>query len=95
MPIQTSVAFFLIVAHFIGDFSFQPSWLSAEKRKAKHVLLGHCIICAGIVGIVLIWAGLFAPWKLFALTGIHYIIDWKKHKIIDKHGYSPRIGLGD
>ncbi|MCH7409381.1 DUF3307 domain-containing protein [Belliella sp. DSM 111904] len=66
----------LLLAHFIGDFAFQPrSWVEEkEKRKAKSPKLYlHILIHGGLI-MLLLWE--WEVWPLvLILMGLHGIID--------------------
>ncbi|GCE12253.1 DUF3307 domain-containing protein [Tengunoibacter tsumagoiensis] len=63
-----------LACHFIGDFAFQSSWMSAEKGKSWEVNFYHCATYTAVFII-------FAHTSLLAtsiLLSTHFIIDTLK-----------------
>lgn len=68
----------LYLAHFLGDYPLQPSWLVEAKRNWRGLLLHvsvHLIVMLAVVGSlrILIW-----PY-LLTLAAFHFIIDVLKN----------------
>ncbi len=75
------IIWFLIVAHYIGDFPMQGEFVAMNKGKYWYIMLAHCIIWAGSISTVLAIFGLFTPWKIAFLIVGHYVMDlWKSRQ---------------
>lgn len=70
---------YMIFAHFIGDYVLKTEWLSATKGKEWYNMLVHCILYTGSVGWVLInWTNTFPYPGMICLFVSHWLIDtWK------------------
>lgn len=68
----------LLLAHFIGDFPLQSQFIAMNKNKYWYIMCAHCYIWAGVVSLVLMHLGIFAPWKFVFLFIGHYIVDYIK-----------------
>ena len=75
----------LIFAHCLGDWAWQPEWMTTAKSKHVFVMFAHCMIWAACICIAL--SLLFIPipmWKILFLIIGHGIADWYKGKYM-KH----------
>jgi hypothetical protein len=73
--------FILIVAHFLGDFPLQGTYLAENKGNNDYLLFAHSFIWAGTLSAGLIYFGTFAMWKAAFLLAVHFIVDrWKARK---------------
>ena len=76
--------FWLIFAHSIGDLALQSYSMGDRKGRFPMVMLGHCVIWAGCLGVALLFQGKFNLWKMAFLISSHFITDtisWNKcHK---------------
>lgn len=70
--------FWLLFAHFLGDFAFQPAWMAKMKKVDPWTLVGHSVIAAGVVSFFLSRFGLFSLWKAGWLFITHLILDYIK-----------------
>ena len=83
----------LVVAHCIGDYPLQGTFLAEMKGSNHFLLLVHSIIWAGVIYLALMIGGEAEPWKFVFLASIHLFIDhWKctrkdKSKALTKHLY--------
>ena len=70
---------YMILAHFIGDYVLQTRFLAVTKGKEWYNMLVHCILYTGSVGTVLIIRTNLLPYYGLALLFIsHWLIDtWK------------------
>lgn len=68
----------LILAHLIGDFLLQTSWLAKKKKKSTWIMLLHSLINAVTVYLLL------ANWMLWLLPLVifisHFLIDFGKSR---------------
>ena len=70
-----------MVAHYIGDFPLQGSFLAQFKGKFDYLLFSLALIWTGCISAVLSYFGVFAWWKFAFLFLGHFIIDrWKARK---------------
>ena len=70
--------FFLVIAHYIGDYPYQGDFLAQFKGKLNYILFCHALIWTGCVAIALEWGGGFAWWKIAMLLVGHCMIDYWK-----------------
>ena len=59
-----------IVAHLVGDFVLQPSWVAEQKTRCSRTAFAHCLIYT--------LPFLFlthSPWALAFIAGTHFLID--------------------
>jgi len=71
----------LIIAHFIGDWGLQNRWMAENKSKYWEVLLAHCFIYTGIVSIALQYLNIFTIWKVIFLLITHFVTDnWSSNR---------------
>ena len=61
---------YIILAHAIGDYVFQSSYLAGNKGKDDYILLMHCITY--VAPFILIFG---ITWHLIPLFVIHVIVD--------------------
>ena len=72
--------FWLLVAHFIGDFALQQSWTIKQKMKDPYVFIAHCFIWTGCISLVLLAFNDLTIWKVCFLFFGHGACDFLKHK---------------
>ena len=69
--------FTLVLAHFLGDYLFQPNWMAARKNKFWVLILHvsiHLLLMVLLVGSVR-----FQVWpQLLMLMFVHLFLDWLK-----------------
>lgn len=75
--------FFILFAHFLGDFTLQPSWMTQFKKKDPWTLIGHCFVYTGVISIALFLLGNLAGWKILYIFFGHMIMDFLKHKVME------------
>lgn len=68
----------LLTAHFIADFTLQPSEWAEKKTKQFKFLLWHALVYAGVLALA---AFSFIPaksaWPSFAMIAVsHFVVDW-------------------
>lgn len=75
----------LILAHYIGDYALQNSYIAAFKSKDNYVLFAHCAIWTFVMTVVSNWIGLVDIHSssdiiivVFVLLIPHIIIDYIK-----------------
>ncbi|TGE33730.1 DUF3307 domain-containing protein [Desulfosporosinus sp. Sb-LF] len=67
---------FLLVAHLLGDFPLQTSWMAMNKANKWLPLLTHSILYTGTIGIIsFVGFGGFAAWQLFIIFLGHVLLD--------------------
>jgi hypothetical protein len=76
-----SFLLFLIGGHIFADFFLQLTALAVHKRKNILFLTAHAFIWALVLSLVLIFIGLFSPWKFYFLFVTHFLIDWFKIRL--------------
>ena len=74
---------FMILAHFVGDYVLQSRYLALSKGKEWYNMLVHCILYTGSISLVLIkWTGGFPFWWLLWIFVSHWIVDsWKCRRL--------------
>ena len=67
---------FLLLAHLLGDFPLQTSWMAINKMNKWLPLLAHSIVYTAVIGIIaLVGFGGLAPWQLLIIMLAHVILD--------------------
>ena len=67
---------FLLLAHLLGDFLFQTSWMAINKMNKWLPLLAHSIVYTAVIGIIaFVSFGALAPWQLIIIMLAHVILD--------------------
>ena len=67
--------FWMIGAHYLGDFALQSDWMASMKGKRWYVMLAHCAIWTTVVCIPVRLLGDIAWWMpIFLLLG-HWSMD--------------------
>lgn len=67
--------FWILFAHYLGDFQLQGETIGKFKRLTWYGMLTHCMIWAGVICIALQFLGLMAPWKAIFLVAGHWFCD--------------------
>jgi hypothetical protein len=86
---ENTFLYFMIIAHVLGDFTFQTSQIVKMKMKSNIGLFIHLIIV--LFFYLLIGLFYFSPKYIFAISIIfisHYIIDYFKIVLGRKHNIS-------
>lgn len=65
----------LLVAHFIGDWAFQNRWMAENKNKWNEIMFAHCMIYTGCISIALQYFNAFEWWKIAFIMVSHFITD--------------------
>ncbi len=78
--------FWLIFAHSVGDMGLQTCYIADNKRKKFNVMMAHCIIWAGCVGIALKYLHIYSSWKIGFLIIAHFLTDYWSCRKIDSTG---------
>lgn len=74
----------LVVAHYVGDFPLQGTFLAQVKRERLYILVAHALIYAGTIALALWLVGRYSDWKFFAVLGTHVVVDfWKTRQPAD------------
>ena len=67
---------FLLIAHLIGDFPLQTSWMAINKANNWLPLFVHSALYTFIIGIIsLIGFNGLAPWQLLTVFIAHVFLD--------------------
>ena len=67
---------YLLIAHLIGDFPLQTSWMAINKAHNWLPLIVHSALYTFIIGLIsLIGFNGLAPWKLFVIFLVHVVLD--------------------
>lgn len=61
----------LIVAHMLGDYFFQNTYIASNKTKSSIVCLLHSVIYTVCVVLICQWF----DWRLFIILGTHFLMD--------------------
>lgn len=70
--------FWLLSAHFIGDFVFQDSFQAEFKANNNYIMFVHSMLWTIAVSFVLNYFGMLEAWKIGFLLFGHFIVDsWK------------------
>jgi len=68
----------ILLAHYLGDYTFQSQFLFETKKKRFYSLFVHSMIYALLVSLCFYLLGVFALWKFLVVLIAHLIIDkWK------------------
>lgn len=81
---KIEIMFWLIFAHFIGDWALQSEWMATNKYKYWFVMLAHCIIWTGCVCLALECLGMLSTWKICFLYVGHCVCDYWKCWVYSK-----------
>ncbi|KUO71920.1 MAG: hypothetical protein APF81_07675 [Desulfosporosinus sp. BRH_c37] len=66
----------LLLAHLVGDFPFQTSWMAMNKANKWLPLFVHSTLYTAIIGFVsLIGFGGLALWQLLTILLTHILLD--------------------
>lgn len=76
--------FWLILAHFVGDYVFQSDYIAKNKGNDWYVMLVHSFLWAGCVCLGLQYLGLYSFWKIPFLIIGHAPMDFLKTKLPTK-----------
>ena len=87
---MTKIIIILIFSHFLLDWSLQDETTKHYKSKSWFVLGVHCVIWSFGLSLVLMYLGLWEPWKLIMLLVGHYLMDYWKCR-----GHYKALGLSD
>ena len=68
----------LFLAHFLGDFAFQTTWMATMKAKLIYVMWAHTAVWTLVISLMLQHLGLMAGWKPLFLFFGHFVIDEAK-----------------
>ncbi len=98
---MVELIWWLVCAHFLGDFVLQSRWVAENKGSKWYVLLAHSITWAAPITVVLFLFGYFSIPVAVFLVVTHYIIDdWKcmlpmewKYIYLDQIMHFVSIGL--
>ena len=66
----------LIAAHFIGDWGLQNRWMAENKSKYWEILLAHCLVYTGIISIALEYIGKCSIENILIILISHLMIDF-------------------
>ena len=92
----------LILAHYIGDYALQNSYIAAFKSKDNYVLFAHCAIWTFVMTVVSNWIGLVDIHSssdiiivVFVLLIPHIIIDYIKgyQRLWCSSSFCEKVGL--
>ena len=81
---------YILILHYLGDYIFQPYWLSVQKSESQKMLLYHVFIYTSVLYLGLIFVvGLK---KVLVFSGItfalHYIVDFVTSRVISDNSSS-------
>ena len=63
---------FLLLAHLLGDFPLQTSWMAINKMNKWLPLLAHSILYTAVIGIIAgVGFGGLSPWQLLIIMLTH------------------------
>ncbi len=80
--INIQVFVWLIFMHALGDLGLQTPYIVEHKKDKFNVMICHCILWAGCIGIALKYMHNYASWKMLFLIIAHYFTDtWSVNKI--------------
>lgn len=78
--------FWLIFAHFLGDYPLQGDYLAVNKGKSLYAMLAHVTIWTGCICVALALTGDLQGWHAYVLFIPHFISDWAKCRYPDRYG---------
>ena len=70
----------LLVAHFIGDWGLQNRWMAENKSKWYEILVAHCMIYTGCISIALEYLDKFSIDAVLFVFFSHLIVDMLSSK---------------
>lgn len=86
MTLTLNPAFYLLLAHLVGDYVMQTDFLAKMKGQNNFILLIHAtiwtLVCVGTLDFLHLYQWWHLPWLLIT----HLIMDWIKcHKMPTQH----------
>lgn len=70
------LAVYIMLAHFVGDFVFQNSWMALGKSKSLKPLAVHILVYSATIGLMLL------DWKWALVNGaMHFVTDYFTSKV--------------
>jgi hypothetical protein len=89
---MVSVPLFIYVLflHYLGDYIFQPYWLSVQKSESQKMLLYHVFIYTAVLYLGLIFVvGLKSVLVFSGITFVlHYAVDFATSRVISDNSSS-------
>ena len=75
--------YWLVAAHFIGDYVLQTEYIAREKCKNWYVMSVHCFLYSAAVLATFIWTGLIGSYSGFLSAENVFFILYFSHAILD------------
>ena len=69
------IMYWLIFAHYMGDFGLQKEWIALNKGKYWYTMLCHGMLWTFCICAALEYQSLFAEWKIYFLLMGHIVCD--------------------
>lgn len=84
---------YVLVLHYLGDYIFQPYWVSVEKSENLKILLYHVFIYTAILYSGLIFVvGLKSVLVFSGITfALHFMVDFLTSRIISDNSSNLRL----
>ena len=81
---------YILILHYLGDYIFQPYWLSVQKSESQKMLLYHVFIYTSVLYLGLIFVvGLKSVLVFSGITfALHYIVDFVTSRVISDNSSS-------
>lgn len=74
------ILFYLIFAHFVGDFVLQSRWMAENKGSHSWLMITHCVLYTGAVSIALLLLGGTTRFAIPIIFWTHFLLDTIKDK---------------
>ena len=84
---------YVLVLHYLGDYIFQPYWVSVEKSENLKILLYHVFIYTATLYLGLIFVvGLKSVLVFSGITfALHFMVDFLTSRIISDNSSNLRL----
>ncbi|HBW35705.1 DUF3307 domain-containing protein [Desulfosporosinus sp. BICA1-9] len=70
---------YLILAHLLGDFPLQTSWMAINKTTKWFPLIAHSLLYTATLGVIAFFGfGGLAWWQLLAIFLAHVLLDRRR-----------------
>jgi hypothetical protein len=81
---------YILILHYLGDYIFQPYWLSVQKSESQKMLLYHVFIYTSVLYLGLIFVVELKSVLVFSgiTFALHYIVDFVTSRVISDNSSS-------
>ena len=84
---------YILFLHYLGDYIFQPYWMSVQKSENHMMLLYHTIIYSSTIYLGLLFiVGVYEAITFAVLTFVaHYVVDFVTSRVISDNSSELRL----